>query len=161
MSSSPGPSKGPPQPASQTADSSSNFKSMLDAALIQYEKKTGKDLQAIWLASELQTCQSVDSVLDILRDQANTLDRSGDQKLMEWIDPLVHVLSTFSDALGDGVSLVCIMNTDSKRMLTLLVKAFPPAKVIFTGIGVLLGVRALSPYLFVNRGRLILMFYRL
>jgi hypothetical protein len=29
-------------------------------------------------------------------------------------------------------------------MLTLLVKVFPPAKAIFTGIGVLLGVRALA-----------------
>ena len=87
---------------------------MLDAALIEYKKKTGKDLQAIWLASELQSCKSVDSVLDILRDQANALDRSGDRKLMNWIDPLVHVLSTFSDALGDGVSLVCVLNISSK-----------------------------------------------
>ena len=115
MSSSSGPSKGPPQLASQTpTDSSSKFKSMLDAALIKYKNKTGEDLQAIWLASELQACESVDSVLDILRDQANALDRSGDRKLMKWIDPLVHVLSTFSDALGDGVSLVCIMNIRSK-----------------------------------------------
>jgi hypothetical protein len=29
-------------------------------------------------------------------------------------------------------------------MLTLLAKAFPPAKVIFTGIGVLLGVRGFT-----------------
>ena len=87
---------------------------MLDAALIEYKKKTGKDLQAIWLASELQTCESVDSVLDILRDQAKTLDRSEDQKLMGWIDPLIHVLFTFSGALGDGVGVVCIMNIDSK-----------------------------------------------
>ena len=114
MSSSSGPSKGPPQPASQTADPSSNLKSMLDAALNKYKNKTGEDLQAIWLASELQSCESIDSVLDILRDQANALDRSGDRKLMSWIDPLVHVLSNFSDALGDGVSLVCIMNIDSK-----------------------------------------------
>ena len=84
---------------------------MLDAALIQYKNKTGEDLQAIWLASELQSCESVNSVLDILR---NTLDRSGDRKLMTWIDPLVHVLSSFSDALGDGVSLVCIMIIGSK-----------------------------------------------
>jgi hypothetical protein len=83
---------------------------MLDAALIKYKKKTGKDLQAIWLASELQTCESADSVIDLLRDQAKTLDRSDDQKLMGWIDPLVHVLSTFSDALGDGVSLVCVVS---------------------------------------------------
>ena len=89
---------------------------MLDAALIKYKKKTGKDLQAIWLASELQSCESVDSVLDILRDQAKDLDRSGDRKLMEWIDPMVHVLSTFSDALGDGVSLVRVTNNDSILM---------------------------------------------
>ena len=86
---------------------------MLDAAIIKYKKKTEKDLQAIWLASELQTCKSVDSVLDVLQDQANTLDRSDNQKLIRWIDPLVHVLSTFSDSLGDGVILVCIMNIDS------------------------------------------------
>jgi hypothetical protein len=86
---------------------------MLDAALIEYKKKTGEDLQAIWLASELQTCKSVDSVLDLLRDQAKTVERSGDRKVMEWIDPVVHVLYTFSGALGDGVSLVCIMNIDS------------------------------------------------
>ena len=49
---------------------------MLDDALIKYKLKTGEDLQAIWLASEQQTCESVNSVLDILRDQANALARS-------------------------------------------------------------------------------------
>ncbi|KAH9031259.1 hypothetical protein EDB84DRAFT_173901 [Lactarius hengduanensis] len=106
---------------SQTAAPSSKFKSMLDAGLVEYKEKTGNDLLGHWLADELKTCESVDAVLDILRDQAKAFERSGDQKLMKWIDPLVHVLYTFSDALGDGVSLV-----------------FPPAKVIFTGIGVLL-----------------------
>ena len=82
---------------------------MLDAALVQYKKKTGNDLLALWLASELQTCKSVDSVLDVLRDQAKAFERSDsseDQKLMKSIDPLVNVLSIFSDALGAGVSLV-------------------------------------------------------
>ncbi|KAI9437504.1 hypothetical protein H4582DRAFT_2129360 [Lactarius indigo] len=106
---------------SQTAAPSSNFKLMLDVALDEYKKNTGNDLLSHWLADELQTCESVDGVLDILRDQAKAFEQSGDQKLMKWIDPLVHVLYTFSGALGDGVSL-----------------AFPPAKVIFTGIGVLL-----------------------
>ena len=82
---------------------------MLDDALVEYKKKTGKDLHAIWLASELQTCVSVDSVLDILRDQAKAFERSGDQRLMKWIDPLVHVLYTFSGALGNGVGLVGII----------------------------------------------------
>ncbi|KAH9170912.1 hypothetical protein EDB89DRAFT_2184737 [Lactarius sanguifluus] len=98
-----------------------SFKSMLDTALAEYKEKTGNDLLAHWLADELRTCGSVDAVLDVLRDQAKAFGQSGDQKLMKWIDPLVHVLYTFSGALGDGVGL-----------------AFPPARVIFTGIGVLL-----------------------
>ena len=113
---------------------------MLDAALVQYKKKTGNDLLALWLASELQTCKSVDSVLDVLRDQAKAFERSEDQKLMKSIDPLVNVLSIFSDALGAGVSLVL----DTLQFMTLnltFIKAFPPATVIFTGISALLTVR--------------------
>jgi hypothetical protein len=79
---------------------------MLDTALAEYKKKTGNDLLAHWLAAELQICDSVDAVLDILRDQAKAFERSDDQKLMKWIDPLVHVLHTFSGTLGDGVNLV-------------------------------------------------------
>jgi hypothetical protein len=41
---------------------------------------------------------------------------------MAWLDPTIHILSTFSDTLGEGISL-----------------PFSPAKTIFTGIGVLLG----------------------
>ena len=109
MSSIPGPSQ------TQPVAPPSNLKSLLDTALNEYKKKTGKDLQVIWLASELQICESVDSVLDLLRDQAKALERPDDQKLMRWIDPLIHVLSTFSDALGAGVSLVRrMMNIDSK-----------------------------------------------
>jgi hypothetical protein len=114
---------------------------MLYDALIEYKKETGKDLHAIWLASEMKTCQHVDSVLEIIRVQANAFERADDQALMKWIDPLVPVLYTFSDALGGVVSLVRIMNVNSKGMLTLLTKAIPPAKVILAGIGVLLGVR--------------------
>jgi hypothetical protein len=99
-----------PSSPSQTAAPSPDFKSMLDAALAKYKKKTGDDLLAHWIATELQTCESVDAVLDILRDQAKTFEQSGDHKLMRWIDPLVHVLHTFSDALCDSVGLVRITN---------------------------------------------------
>ena len=91
---------------------------MLDAALVKYKEKTRIDLLAHWLANELKTCESVDSVLDILRDQAKAFEQSGDQKLMKWIDPMVHVLYTFSGALGDGVGVVSITNPnhgDSNR----------------------------------------------
>ena len=84
---------------------------MLDAALTEYKKKTGSDLLAHWLTAELQTCESVDAVLDILRDQAKAFEKSGDQRLMKWIDPLVHVLHMFSGTLGDGVGLVLISDS--------------------------------------------------
>ena len=83
---------------------------MLDAALDEYKKKTGNDLLALWLASELKVCESVDSVLDILRDQAKAFEQSGGRKLMKLIDPLVHVLDTFSATLGGVVSLVIVTN---------------------------------------------------
>jgi hypothetical protein len=118
---------------------------MLDAALTEYKKKTGSDLLAHWLAAELQTCESVDAVLDILRDQAKAFGKSGDQRLMKWIDPLVHVLHTFSGTLGGGVSLVLIPRNPIHDIddSSVALKVFPPAKVIFTGIGVLLAVRIL------------------
>ena len=104
---------------------------MLDAALVDYKKKTGNDLLTHWLASELQTCDSADAVLDILRDQAKAFERSDDQKVMKWIDPLVHVLHTFSDALGDGVSLVLTtdrFHDDSKQILMSLLRRSLPRK---------------------------------
>ena len=99
-----------PSGPSQTAAPSPNFKSMLDVALAEYKKETGNDLLTHWLAAELQTCDSVNDIIDTLRDQAKSFERSSESKLMKWIDPLVHVLHTFSDALGDGVSLVLITN---------------------------------------------------
>ena len=95
---------------SQAATLPPNFKSMLNSALAEYKKKTGNDLLAHWLAAELQTCESVDAALDIRRDQAKAFEKSGDQGLMKWINPLVHVLHTFSGALGDIVSPVLITN---------------------------------------------------
>jgi len=97
---------------------------MLDDALAEYKKKTGEDLQAIWLASELQTCESVDSVLDILRHQAKTFERSDDQNLINLIDPLVNVLFAFSDALGGGVSLVPITNPNHGDLNMILTSFF-------------------------------------
>jgi hypothetical protein len=121
MSAASGPSPGQTAASSSGSNLTPDFKSMLDTALAEYKKKTGNDLLAFWLASELQTCESVDSVLDILRVQAKAFERSDDQKLIKWIDPLINVLFTFSDALGDGVSLVSItipIREDWKWILT-------------------------------------------
>ncbi len=87
---------------------SSNFKPILDAALIEYKKKTGNDLLDHPLATELHSCHSVDAVLALLQSQASGFKqfRDGDRRLMKWIGPLVHVFIAFSETLGQGVGLV-------------------------------------------------------
>src|SRR6266404_4730497 len=93
-----------PNPSS----SESKFRSILDAALIDYKEKTGNELLDHPLAAEVQRCDSVDVILSILQAQAKAFkqSRAVDQRLMKWIGPVVHILYTFSGALGSGVGMV-------------------------------------------------------
>ncbi|KAN0141499.1 hypothetical protein V8E53_000744, partial [Lactarius tabidus] len=119
----------------QTSTPSSDFKSIINTglsrALNEYKNKTGKPLLDHPLAAELQRCDSVDAIKAILQVQAEAFQqfRDGDKRLMRWINPVVDVLSTFSDTIGGAASI-----------------GFPPAGPIFSAIGVLLaagkGVRA-------------------
>ncbi|KAF8476375.1 hypothetical protein DFH94DRAFT_695037 [Russula ochroleuca] len=106
-----------------TAMSSSNFQLIFNNTLKAYERHTKKDLLAHPLATQLQACNSPSSILAVLQQQVQELNRSqsSDEQLTKWLDPTVNVLYVFSETLGEGVSLV-----------------FSPAKVIFAGISVLL-----------------------
>ncbi|KAI0269711.1 hypothetical protein BGY98DRAFT_1190196, partial [Russula aff. rugulosa BPL654] len=106
-----------------TSTSSSNFQLIFNNALKAYERRTKNDLLAHPLAPQLQDCESHSSILNILQQQVQELNRSqtSDERLTKWLDPTVKVLYTLSETLGEGVSLV-----------------FSPAKAIFVGIGVLL-----------------------
>jgi hypothetical protein len=91
---------------------SSDFKSILDAglsrALSEYEKKTRKPLFDHSLATQLQQCDSVDAIKAIFQGQVEAFQkfRDGDQRLMEWINPVVDVLSAFSDTIGAAAGIV-------------------------------------------------------
>ncbi|KAH8987250.1 hypothetical protein EDB92DRAFT_1876003 [Lactarius akahatsu] len=102
---------------------SSQFKLILDSALSKYQKKTGKNILSHPLSVELQHCSSIDAILAILQRQAEAFEqfRGGDRRLMKGIGLSVHVLYALSATLGEGFGL-----------------AFPPAKVILSGIGILL-----------------------
>ena len=128
----------------------SNFKSILDGglnrALSEYEKKTGKPLFDNPLATRLKGCDSVDEIKSIFQGQAEAFQQfnDGNQRLMEWINPVVDVLSAFSNTIGSAAGIVRPQKSDRdnlKRILSLSVQAFPPAGAIFAGIGVLLDVR--------------------
>ena len=92
----------------QTPAPSSLFQSILDIALTEYKKKAKNDLLDSWLAKELQSCESVEGVLDKIQEQAEGFDkfRNGDNWLMKWIGLSVGVLHKVSSILGEAAGTV-------------------------------------------------------
>jgi hypothetical protein len=89
---------------------STPFRAMLLSALKLYEKRTKKDLITHPLASRLQSCDTPDAILAILKEQADEFDhaRVDEDRLTKWLNPTVNVLYAFSAALAGGVGLVCV-----------------------------------------------------
>ncbi|KAH9061892.1 hypothetical protein EDB87DRAFT_1576225 [Lactarius vividus] len=105
------------------ATSSTIFETIFRTALEAHKERTNKDIASHPLAVQLQSCDSPNAILAILRAQVQAFDQSqsANEKLTRWLEPTVNVLYAFSGILGGGVGLT-----------------FPPAKAIFAGIGVLL-----------------------
>ena len=93
-----------------TSTSNSNFASIFNAALTSYKRKTKKDLTSHPLLPKLQSCNSPEAILTVLREQIPTFNQSqnGDDRLTKWVSPTVNVLYSFSSTIGQGVGLVCI-----------------------------------------------------
>ena len=125
-----------------TATSSSNFQLIINNALKAYEKRTKNDLLAHPLAFQLQACESPAAIIAVLQQQVQGLDhsRSSDDRWTKWLDPTVNILYVLSETLGEGVGLVS-HRTRTFPTLIFVWQVFSPAKVIFTGVGVLLLVR--------------------
>jgi hypothetical protein len=96
--------------APSTSTSQSNFLPIFNAALESYKRKTKKDLASHPLLSDLQSCDSPEAVLTVLRDQIPAFNQSQnpDDGLTKWVIPTVNVLYTFSGTIGQGVGLVNI-----------------------------------------------------
>ena len=129
-----------------TATSRSNFDSIFNSAFHAYKKRTNLDLATHPLLSSLQTCDSSEAVLTVLREQIFASDQSqgGDERLTNWLVPTVNVLYAFSATLGEGVGLVGTGKFPlMSRIFALILvsQVFSPAKVVLAGIGVLLLVR--------------------
>jgi hypothetical protein len=105
---------------SQTLDaaSSSNYQSIFDSALQAYQRKTGKDLTKDPLLRSVETCQSPDAVLTILRAQifGPGQSQSSTDKLTKWLDPTVNVIIAFSATIGGGVGLVSLTKIEFIRL---------------------------------------------
>ena len=93
-----------------TSTSNSNFLSIFNAALESYKRKTKKDLASHPLLPRLQSCNSPNSIITLLREQvsASSLPRNDDDGLIRWVTPTVNVMYAFSATIGQGVGLVSI-----------------------------------------------------
>ena len=92
-----------------TSTSHSNFVSIFNAALESYKSKTKKDLASHPLLPSLESCDSPEAILTVLRDQIPAFSQShGDNGLTKWVAPTVNVMYAFSATIGEGVSLVDI-----------------------------------------------------
>ena len=91
-----------------TDPSTSNFLSIFDTASREYKSLTKKDLATHPLAAAIEGYNSPDSILNVFRKQASAFDKflKGDDKLMEGLTPIVNILFTFSETLGEGAGLV-------------------------------------------------------
>jgi hypothetical protein len=105
--------------APSTSTSQSNFTSIFNAALESYKRKTKKDLPSHPLLPSLQSCESPEAVLTVLRDQVPAFSGSQncDEGLTKWVSPTVNVLYSFSGTIGQGVGLVTIKGFLSSEFL--------------------------------------------
>jgi len=92
-------------------------------ASTEYQTVTGKHLDAHPFALQFNDCDDPEAVSDVFRTQALAFREvpQGEEKLMTWLDPIVHILFLFSATLGEWIAL-----------------SFSPAKIICTSISVLL-----------------------
>jgi hypothetical protein len=96
----------------QATTSSSNFRSIIDAALADYSKITGVDLPNNPFAATLEQSNSPEAILQLLQGREKSFKeyRDGDRRLINCISPAVKVLQAFSGILGEAVSPVRLTN---------------------------------------------------
>jgi len=110
------------------SQSTDNFTAIFKTASREYERVTGKPLDTHPFSKQLDSCDSPEAVLNVLRTQAQAFSKfcQGDEKLMAWLDPTVNILFTFSATIGEGIGLV------SHRALPILLSPDIPFSAVLT-----------------------------
>lgn len=128
--------------------SSSTFKALFNTALQDYKNKPGSSLVTLVdhpFTKQLLECDPVESITTILGGQARIFHGFRDhRKAVNSLKCLVDVLcSPFFTALLDKAVELSVRPKSVHRYTLLLIvvlKSFPPAKAIFSGIRILLAV---------------------
>ena len=124
---------------------SSQLRALFVSALEDYEKLTNISLAEHPLAEQLESCHSVESIPSLLQDHARAFSElPGSDRILKSIKSIVSFLYKLSAtaALGDNIGLVrqrTLMG--AFYIFDIVLQAFPPAKAIHTGLGILLVVR--------------------
>jgi hypothetical protein len=86
------------------ADQSQSLRVLFDAALQGYQSQTCTTLTSHPLAQRFQDCDSVESVIAVLQEQAGAFKkcRGGDGPIMESLERVVSVLYTLTASTGFG-----------------------------------------------------------
>ena len=82
------------------------FQKILESALLRYEKKTGVTLSKHPLASQLQSCNSVEDFNKLLQDKAKDIRES--ERIIKSMKTIVAILTPLSsvDSLPCAIGLV-------------------------------------------------------
>ena len=92
---------------------SSHLRVLLQTALEDYEKQTGIELAKHHLAERLQDCNSVESVTDVLREQAKDFEKFREKdkvlKPLKKVLTVLHIISSVPSVAGitQNFGLVC------------------------------------------------------
>jgi hypothetical protein len=88
------------------------LKILFETALNGFEKRTGSNLVQHQIIDKLVNCDSADSIIGVIKEQAQALHnfQGDDGKLMTSLKRTVNVLYTLSTSgvLGEGIGLVCV-----------------------------------------------------
>ena len=111
--------------------SSSTFKALFDAALLDYKDKTGNTLTDHPIAKQIETCDSIHSIAVIIQEQARSFceSRENDGKIMKAINSSVDVLCapSISSALSVAIGLVVRRKALIHLPLSLMASSAIPA----------------------------------
>jgi hypothetical protein len=87
-----------------------NYQHIFSVALESYKKRTGNDLTSNPLLPKLETCNSPDAVIALLREQIPGFDQSRSDndsgRLSNWLNPTVNVIDAFSGTINESVGPV-------------------------------------------------------
>ena len=99
---------------------SPELKSLFEAALNDFQNRTGSNLVQHQIIDKLVNYESADSVIDVLQEQAQAFRnfRGDDGRVMTWLKQTVNVLHGLSTSgvLGEAVGLVCNYSLDEDAL---------------------------------------------